>query len=189
MKRTLITLTSFLVAIIAYLAYEYFGLLEVIPIICIAISYWIINRYADKNKKPMFPALSLISGHIVWSFTGIFILLLFFISSDVVKKLPYNPLSGLIDVGVMTILFLWLFLRTGLASGICNILFSIVEAGVNIFYILHITVDSDLTKGYILHLIIFVCTTIALIVGLISIKKSKVRKSNNPFSAPSSIDP
>lgn len=160
----------------------------IIPILLIVFSYWITNKYVDKNKKPLFLSYSLMIGHVLWYFVGLGALFYFRNQSEAVNSVYKSiEFSSLIDIGILLALYLWLILRPGLVSGIATLIFILVEIIWASIYISNAE-NKFLLKSQFMHLTLFAITFIALVRGLNMYRKNKSQiKKENQLTTSSNI--
>lgn len=147
----------------------YFGLLVVfIPVVCIIAAWWLIGNFRDTKHSPMYPALTLIGGHILWFIIGIISVIALTGQPDAIQL---DASGTVIDALISAGLFAWLILRPGKVSGIANVLGAIFFLIANISALSEIQ-EVMIVNGIILHCIFYAATLAALGYGILKLGKS-----------------
>lgn len=148
----------------------YFGLLVVfIPAVCIIAAWWLIGNFRDTKRSPMYPALSLIGGHILWFIVGIISVLSL---SGSPETMQLNATGTVIDALITAALFSWLLFKPGKVSAIANVLGAIFFLIANISALSEIH-ETIVVNGIILHCIFYAATLAALGYGLLKLRKAE----------------
>lgn len=148
----------------------YFGLLVVfIPAVCIIAAWWLIGNFRDTKRSPMYPALSLIGGHILWFIVGIISVLSL---SGSPETMQLNATGTVIDALLTAALFSWLLFKPGRVSAIANVLGGIFFLIANLSALAEIH-ETIVVNGIILHCIFYAATLAALGYGLLKLRKSE----------------
>jgi|GEM_PF-2330970 len=147
----------------------FFGLLVVfIPAVCIIAAWWLIGNFRDTKHSPMYPALTLIGGHILWFIVGIISVMALTGQPDAIQL---DASGTVIDALISAGLFAWLILRPGKVSGIANVLGALFFLIANISALSEIH-EAMIVNGIILHCIFYAATLAALGYGILKLGKS-----------------
>jgi len=147
----------------------YFGLLVVfIPAVCIIASWWLIGNLRDTKRSPMYPALSLIGGHILWFIVGIISVLALTGNPDAIQL---DASGTVIDALITAALFSWLLFKPGKVSAIANVLGAVFFLIANISALSEIS-EPIIVNGIILHCIFYAATLAALGYGILKLSKT-----------------
>jgi hypothetical protein len=147
----------------------YFGLLVVfIPVVCIIAAWWLIGNFRDTKHSPMYPALTLIGGHILWFIVGIISVMALTGQPDAIQL---DASGTVIDALISAGLFAWLLLRPGKVSGVANVLGAVFFLIANISALSEIH-EAMIVNGIILHCIFYAATLAALGYGILKLRKS-----------------
>ncbi len=157
-------------ALVAFAALSaYFGLLVVfIPVVCIIAAWWLIGNFRDTKHSPMYPALTLIGGHILWFIVGIISVMALTGQPDAIQL---DASGTVIDALISAGLFTWLLLRPGKVSGVANVLGAVFFLIANISALAEIH-EPIIVNGIILHCIFYAATLAALGYGILKLGKS-----------------
>lgn len=154
----------------------------IILVLLIVFSYWIIYKSVSITKKPLFLSYALMFGHALWGSVSIVFLF---------SLRQYNLINffGLIVIGLILALVVWLILRPGLISGIATLIFLAIEILLLSFSIAES--ENNLTmKRQLMHLTLFAITFISMVQGLYLYRKSiSQTKEENQLSLSSNISP
>jgi len=146
----------------------YFGLLVVfIPAVCIIAAWWLIGNFRDTKHSPMYPALTLIGGHILWFIVGIISVLALTGNPDAIQL---DASGTVIDALITAGLFAWLLFKPGKVSGTANVLGAIFFLIANISALSEIQ-EPIIVNGIILHCIFYAATLAALGYGIFKLRK------------------
>lgn len=146
----------------------YFGLLVVfIPTVCIIAAWWLIGNFRDTKHSPMYPALTLIGGHILWFIVGIISVLALTGNPEAIQL---DASGTVIDALITAGLFAWLLLKPGKVSGIANVLGAVFFLIANISALSEIS-EPIIVNGIILHCIFYAATLAALGYGIFKLRK------------------
>lgn len=130
---------------------------------CVAAAYLLVGLVPDRRRSPMFPAIVLTFGHLLWFASGLLILAL----AGGVEALMSNPLGLPLDAAIFSVFFVWLIVRPGVVSGIANIALSLFFMYGGLASVSGDWAAQDLVSGVVLHAILYIVTIIALLYGVV----------------------
>lgn len=136
---------------------------------CVAGAYLLVGLAPDRRRSPMFPALVLTFGHLLWFASGLLILVL----AGGVEAVLSNPLGLPLDAAIFSVFFVWLIARPGVVSGIANIALSLFFMYGGLASVSGEWAAEDLVSGVALHAILYVATIIALAYGVAKLWKPR----------------
>jgi len=132
---------------------------------CVAGAYLLVGLVPDRRRSPMFPALVLTFGHLLWFASGLLILVL----AGGAEAVLSNPLGLPLDAAIFSVFFVWLIARPGVVSGIANIALSLFFMYGGLASVSGEWAAEDLVSGVVLHAILYVATIIALAYGIVKL--------------------
>jgi len=130
---------------------------------CVGAAYLLVGLVPDRRRSPMFTAIVLTFGHLLWFASGLLILAL----AGGVEALMSNPLGLPLDAAIFSVFFVWLIVRPGVVSGVANIALSLFFMYGGLASVSGDWATQDLVSGVVLHAILYVATIIALLYGIV----------------------
>jgi hypothetical protein len=145
-----------------------FGLLVIfIPAVCIIAAWWLVGNFRDTKHSPMYPALTLIGGHILWFVVGIISVMSL---SGSPETMQLDATGTMIDALITAGLFAWLLFKPGKVPAIANVLGALFFIIANLSALSEIQ-ETVIVHGIILHCIFYAATLAALGYGIYKLGK------------------
>jgi hypothetical protein len=151
-------------AVIGIAAGRYLGVHLLIPAGATILIAVILSKVQPPRHKPMRAAVAILGGHAVWMSIG-----LFYALSQGDRMLT---MVGGVEVALLLGGALWLALRPSVVAVIVIGLYEVVSIAVNAYHFSGATFGSVQHRALLAHILVRVAALIAMIVGLILLRRA-----------------
>ncbi|MCC6712999.1 MAG: TIR domain-containing protein [Candidatus Dadabacteria bacterium] len=162
---TKIAISALAVLFILYALGEQFGYYSVgVMAGCVLAAGLLIGLARSRRRSPMFPALALTGGHLLWFAAGLVVLVLGTAGGE-----PAGLDGIMLDAGIFAVFFLGLLLWPGVVSGAANVALSVLFIYLGLKSIAGDWTPPEVASAVTLHALLYAGTIIALVYGMVKV--------------------
>ncbi len=162
---TKIVISALATLFIFYALGEQFGYYSVgVMAACIMLASLLVGLVRSRRRSPMFPALALTGGHLLWFAAGLGVLVL-----GTAGGMPAGLDGILLDAGIFAVFFLGLFIWPGVVSGVANVGLSALFIYWGLKSIAGDWASPEVVNAVTLHALLYAATIIALGYGMVKV--------------------
>jgi len=132
---------------------------------CIMPASILIGLVKSRRRSPMFPALALTGGHLLWFLAGLAAVALTVGAEGILS----DPFGLPLNAAVFAVFFLWLLVRPGVVSGMANIALSALFVYQGLISISGDWASPEVVNAVTLHAVLYAATIIALGYGMVKV--------------------
>ena len=163
---TKIVISAVVLLFILYALGEQFGYYSVgVMAACVVAAGILIGLVKSRRRSPMFPALALTGGHLLWFLAGLAAVALTVGAEGILS----DPFGLPLNAAVFAVFFLWLLVRPGVVSGMANIALSALFVYQGLISISGDWAPPEVVSAVALHALLYAATIIALVYGMVKV--------------------
>lgn len=163
---TKIVISALAALFILYALGEQFGYYSVgVMAACVGVAALLIVLVKSRRRSPMFAALALTGGHLLWFLAGLAAVALTVGAEGILS----DPFGLLLNAAIFAVFFLWLLVRPGVISGVANAALSALFIYQGLISISGEWAPPEVVSAVTLHALLYAATIIALVYGMVKV--------------------